>query len=86
MKTNKEKGKLELLADIKDFIEDIEYDLKEITEYDENIDYNNEPNLYRQCPHCNSEEYNFVGEVLEDAIMKVRCSTCENYYYINFGK
>jgi len=57
-----------------------------ITSYDQNINYDNIPNMYDKCPHCEHEENKWISEVLEDAVMKVRCKHCENTYYINFGK
>ncbi|MFX1476695.1 MAG: hypothetical protein ACFFCI_01060 [Promethearchaeota archaeon] len=56
--------------------------------YDHNIDYDHKPTLYKRCPHCNAKEhdYEFIKEVLEDAIMKVKCNQCGNNFYIDFGK
>ena len=79
-------NKIELLKDIIDYIDDKLDDVKEITDYDDLIDDDNEPNLYNKCPHCNSEEYDFIKELLEDAVMKVKCRKCENNYYTDFGK
>ena len=80
------KNKIGLLEEIIDFVENLLDDEKDITSYDKTISYDNEPKLYERCPHCDSEEYKFIKEILEDAVMKVKCNKCENNYYINFGK
>lgn len=75
-----------LLKDIIEYVEDLLDDEKEITKYDNTITYNNLPNLYEQCPNCNSKEYHLIQEILEDAVMKVKCKNCELHFYTDWGK
>lgn len=78
-------NKIEEIRDITDEILRV-HTVYDLTHYDNEIDYGNEPNLYKKCPHCDSEKWNWIKEVLEDVVLKVRCRNCHNNYYRNFGK
>lgn len=79
--------KVEEIRDITDEILRIKnVYLLSITKYDNEMTYDNEPNTFKVCPHCESDEYIWLKEVLEDAILKVRCVNCSNKYYREFGK
>ena len=76
------------IEELEELIDDFRDDFKEenITKYDRNIDYEEHPKLYEVCPHCGCKNYTWIKEVLEDAILKVKCDRCENNFYTDFSK
>ena len=77
-----------LIKDLERTISSFKFHWKNInlSEYDDKITYNIRPKLHELCPHCNGSSVTWIKEVLEDAILKVKCTMCQNNYYKDFSK